>query len=267
MMPEPASSTTSVAFGVGFHDRSLASNSAFPSSRGRIPPLRGQLSDEHLARHRLNESERGLPSSPLDPFWSSNSHRHDAATHDPRTPSWEGSDRMRAIRDLMDRYGTTSERSDLASRRDVPPPHQGPTARPGNPNPNRHSLLPWRSSLIHFHGPSPTGSSGSPSNSRSSSGSSSDHIPYRPRERQEPAPPEERTPIRTLRQRAGLIRGAPRTDGTRIRSMFRTMTRRNLGDYMVGCDALLVALDVHRLCLFVYSRTSCLIPRMRVYSR
>ncbi|OAX37423.1 hypothetical protein K503DRAFT_236882 [Rhizopogon vinicolor AM-OR11-026] len=237
MMPEPAVSTTSLAFGVDAHDTSLPSNNAFAGSRGRILPLRGQQSDEHLARHRLNEPGRGLPSSPLDSFWSSD--RRDAPTHNPRPPSWsqdvsEARDRMRAIRDLMDRYGTDSERSDLASRRDIPPPHQEPPGRPGNLN--RHVSLPWRSSLIQSHGSS-TGS-GSPSNSRSSSSSSSDLNPYRniadrPRERQEPTPQEERTPIRTLRQRAALIRGAPRTDGTRIRSMFRTMARRNMGDYMV----------------------------------
>lgn len=233
MMPEPAVSTTSLAFGVNSHDTSLQSNSASVGLHRRIPPPRGQPSDEHLTRHRPNEQDRGLPSSPLDPFWSGN--RRDTSTHSSRPPSWEVSearDRMRAIRDLMDRYGTDSERSDLASRRDIPPPHQAPTTRPGNPN--RHALLPWRSSL---HGSSTN--SGSTPNSRSFSSSSNDLSPYRnigdrPRERQEPTPPEERTPIRTLRQRAGLIRGAPRTDGTRIRSMFRTMARRNLGDYMVG---------------------------------
>ena len=246
-MPDPTASTTTLAFGVDPHDRPLQSSGTFTGSRGRFPPLRAQPSDEHLARRRVNEPERGLPNSPLDPYWSSG--RRDSAIHDARPLSWEGSDavdRMRAIRDLMDRHNTESGRFDLASRRNVPPPNQGPAPRPGNTN--RHPLLPWRSSL-HFHGSSSTGS-GSPSNSRSSSGSSSDHHPHRifpdrPRERQEPAPPEERTPIRTLRQRAGLIRGAPRPDGTRIRSMFRTMARRNMGDYMVRVDALCSWEDLH----------------------
>ncbi|KAG2137529.1 hypothetical protein DEU56DRAFT_351847 [Suillus clintonianus] len=237
MMPEPAVPATSLAFGVDSHNTSTQGNSAFIGVRGRIPPLRGQSSDEHLARHRLNEPERGLQSSPLDPYFSSS--RRDAPTHNPAPhSSWEflteaqdrDYDRMRAMRDMMDRYGTNSERSDLASRRNVPQPHQGPSGRPGGAN--RLTLLPWRSPLLQ--GPSTPTSSGSSFNSSSSATINPyRNIPDRPRERQEVAPPEERTPIRTLRQRAGLTRGTSRAEGTRIRSMFRTMARRNMGDYMV----------------------------------
>lgn len=238
MMPEPAASATSSAFGVDSHNTSTQGNSAFAGVRGRIPPLRGQSSDEHLARHRLNEAERGVQSLPLDPFWSSS--RRDAPAHNPvPNPSWESLiqpqdrdyERMRIMRDMMERYGPNNERSDLASRRIIPQPHQGPSGRPGNAN--RLTLLPWRSPLLQ--GSSTPTSSGS--SSTSSSSATITNNPYRntadrPRERQEPAPTEERTPIRTLRQRAGLARGTSRTEGTRIRSMFRSMARRNMGDYM-----------------------------------
>ncbi|KAG2343393.1 hypothetical protein BDR05DRAFT_962902 [Suillus weaverae] len=237
MMPEPAASATSLAFGVDSHNTSTQGNSTFTSVRGRVPPLRGQSSDEHLARHRLNEAERGVQSLPLDPFWPSS--RSGAPAHNPAPHSWESLtqaedrdyERMRTMRDMMERYGPNNERSDLASRRNVPQPHHGPSGRPGNAN--RLTLLPWRSPLLQ--GSSAPTSSGS--SFTSSSSATISHNPYRntterPRERQEAAPPEERTPIRTLRQRAGLTRGTSRAEGTRIRSMFRTMARRNMGDYM-----------------------------------
>jgi hypothetical protein len=248
-MPEPAASATSLAFGVDSHNTSTQGNSAFAGVRGRVPPLRGQSIDEHLARHRLNEAERGVQSLPLDPSWSSS--RRNAPAHN---PSPHGSleslleadyERARTMHDMMERYGPNNERSDLASRRNVSQPHQGPLGRPGNAN--RLTLLPWRSPLLQ--GSSTPTSSGS--SFTSSSSATITHNPYRnttdrPRERQEAAPPEERTPIRTLRQRAGLARGTSRAEGTRIRSMFRTMARRNMGDYMVcavlcllGCSSCL----------------------------
>ncbi|KAG2036358.1 hypothetical protein BDR03DRAFT_453786 [Suillus americanus] len=252
MMPEPAASATSLAFGVDSHNTSTQGNSAFTGVRSRVPPLRGQSSDEHLARHRLNEAERGVQSLPLDPFWSSS--RRDAPAHNPAPhASWgslmQAQDRdYQRTRNMMERYGLNNERSDLASRRNVSQPHQGPSGRPGNAN--RLTLLPWRSPLLQ--------GSSTPTNSGSSSTSSSSatvtHNPYRnttdrPRERQEAAPPEERTPIRTLRQRAGLTRGTSRAEGTRIRSMFRTMARRNMGDYMVCAVLCLLGCDVPHVCL------------------